>query len=318
MGRRDVSDLLRRAIDGDRTALGRLATLIDQQDDAANELDELLLSSADATGAGAWVIGVTGPPGAGKSTLVDRMISAERASERSVAVLAIDPTSPFSGGALLGDRVRMASNLGDDAVFIRSLATRGALGGLTTSVASLLRLLDEVGFDTVIIETVGVGQIELDVAGVADTVVVVLNPGWGDEVQAAKAGLMEIADVFVVNKADRPGAAQTEADVRSMLGLSRPRTDGWIPAVASGSALTGEGIDAIIATVRSHREVTQGSSGFLFRRRRRAERELHARVVSRLAKRADVLSAGPDWDGLVDAVASRRRTAGSIAADLVE
>lgn len=314
MGRHDSSELLRRASNGDRTALGRLASVVDQQGREAEEVDDLLISKRGNS----WVVGVTGPPGAGKSTLVDRLISAERASHRSVAVLAIDPTSPFSGGAILGDRVRMASNLGDDEVFIRSLATRGALGGLTTSVASLLRLCDVVGFDTVIVETVGVGQVELDIAGVADTVVVVLTPGWGDEVQAAKAGLMEIADVFVVNKADRPGAAQTAGDVTSMMGLARARADGWLPPVAMASALHGDGIDAVRTCLEEHRVSSQASGSFQQRRRRRTERELHARVVARLARRAEEVCSGPLWEALVDEALSGARTPGSIAEELVE
>ncbi len=202
------------AVSGDRVALGRLLSLVEEAGAAADEVDRLV--------AAAWpgsVVGITGSPGAGKSTLTDVLVSVLRGRGRSVAVLAIDPTSPHSGGAILGDRVRMTGHAADPGVFIRSVATRGASGGLTSTVPGVLRVIAAAGFDTVILETVGVGQIELDVADVAETVVVVVTPGAGDEVQAVKAGVLEIASIFVVNKADLDGAAQTEADLLAAMSL---------------------------------------------------------------------------------------------------
>src|SRR4051812_26915757 len=202
-----TATLVARALDGDRRAIAKLLSLVETGDDRAAEVVAAL---HPLTGT-AWSIGMTGAPGAGKSTLTDRLITALRADGSEVGVLAVDPTSPFSGGAILGDRVRMQSHTTDPGVFIRSMATRGHLGGLALATPQSVRVLDAVGKAWIVVETVGVGQVEVEIAGQADTTVVVVNPGWGDSVQAAKAGLMEIADVFVINKADRAGTAETEA-----------------------------------------------------------------------------------------------------------
>ncbi len=207
---------------GDRRSIAKVISLVERGGDGARIAIQML---HPRTG-NAWSIGITGAPGAGKSTLTDQLVGRLRATGGEVGVLAVDPTSPFSGGAILGDRVRMQSHTTDAGVFIRSMATRGHLGGLALATPQAVRVLDAVGKAWIVIETVGVGQVEVEIAGHADTTVVVVNPGWGDAVQAAKAGLMEIADVFVVNKADRPGAAETESDLVGMLELSSRRARG--------------------------------------------------------------------------------------------
>jgi LAO/AO transport system kinase len=313
MRRHDPLELCAAALGGDRAALGRVLTLVDEQGDDAEIVDAAMSQPSAERRTRASIVGVTGPPGAGKSTLVDRLVMASRSADRTVGVLAVDPTSPFSGGAMLGDRVRMGSHLGDDGVLIRSLATRGALGGLTASVSSMLRVLRAVGFDELIVETVGVGQVELDVATLADTVIVVVNPGWGDEVQAAKAGLMEIADVFVVNKSDRGDAARTVHDLGAMTALSNRTVGAWLPRVVTTSALNGDGIDDLVRAVEAHSAHLIESSDGVARERTRAEHEVRARVVSALAQRAESLCAGPKWEALVGGVLAGRSTASDAA-----
>jgi LAO/AO transport system kinase len=249
----DAETLLAQARQGQRGSVARLLTLIERGGDAAAAVDRV----AFAASRGVPTVGITGSPGAGKSTLVSALIHQIRAEGSRVAVLAIDPSSPFTGGAILGDRVRMGDHALDDGVFIRSMATRGHLGGLAVATPQAARLLDAVGFDLVLIETVGVGQVEVEVAGEADVAVVVVNPGWGDAVQANKAGLMEIADLFVINKADRPGAENTRRDLEQMLELSAgpARPDGVDDgATVDGSVDDGPGVDwrpPIVATVAS-------------------------------------------------------------------
>ena len=209
----DISRLLSAAREGDRSTLARLISIVERGGPNARTVSRV----AHPMGGSAYTIGVTGAPGAGKSTLTSAYCRLVRAIGERIAVLSIDPSSPFSGGAILGDRVRMSEHTLDDGVFIRSMATRGHLGGLALATPQAVRVLDAAGMPTVVIETVGVGQVEVEVAGAADTVVVVVNPGWGDAVQANKAGLMEIADVFVINKSDRPGAGDTRRDLDQML-----------------------------------------------------------------------------------------------------
>ncbi len=292
--------LVERALTGDRRAIAKVLSLVEQGGDGARDAIALL---HPRTGA-AWSVGITGAPGAGKSTLTDQLNTRLRATGGEVGVLAVDPTSPFSGGALLGDRVRMQGHTTDAGVFIRSMATRGHLGGLALATPQAVRVLDAVGKAWIVIETVGVGQVEVEVAGHADTTVVVVNPGWGDAVQAAKAGLMEIADVFVVNKADRPGTDETVSDLRGMLDLSSARQ--WEPPIVRTVATTGEGVDELFDEIARHRAHLESTGAARERREGRLREELRALVVARMEQRADTLCHGDAFDAIVADVAARR------------
>lgn len=279
-----TSDQLAAALRGDRRALARLLSSIERGDDASHELNRVVFGQVGA----AHTVGFTGAPGAGKSTLTSAAVAAVRAWGERVAVLAIDPSSPFSGGALLGDRTRMNDHALDDGVFIRSMATRGHLGGLALATREAIRLLDAVGYPWVLVETVGVGQVEVEVAGAADTTVVVVNPGWGDSVQANKAGLMEIADVFVVNKADRDGASQTVHDLESMLDLTRGSSDGgWRPPVVATVGTTGDGVDELWVAIGAHRDHLCASGELDRRRAQRLREELELVVAQRIRAEAE-------------------------------
>ena len=253
---------------GDRRALARLITVLEGDGPEALGLLEALHPYA---GSG-YVIGVTGPPGSGKSTLVGRLTALYRAQDREVGVLAVDPTSPYTGGAVLGDRVRMQAHSLDRGVFLRSLATRGASGGLPRVIGSAVRALDAAGLDPVLIETAGVGQTELAVMEAADTIVVVLVPESGDAVQMLKAGLLEIADVFVVNKADREGAEALAADLEAVLGLVETNAD-WRPPVLLTEALHARGVERVLEVVQEHREYQERTSRLAARRQSRRRRE---------------------------------------------
>lgn len=302
------SELLTAARDGDRAALGRLLTLVERG--AAPAID-----GDDAS----YTVGITGAPGAGKSTLTAALIGHLRAAGSAVAVLAIDPSSPFSGGAILGDRVRMQHHSTDDGVYIRSMATRGHLGGLALAAPAALRVLGAAGYPVVLVETVGVGQVEVEVAAKADTTIVVVNPGWGDEVQAAKAGLMEIADVFVVNKADRPGTAETQADLErmSMLGAT-PDGSGWQPPVVATIATNGDGVDELWAAVQAHRAQSVASGELARRRRHRRGEEFRQAVIATIEQQARERAGTDAWrrieaqvlDGILDPRAAARRLLG--------
>ena len=293
--------LVERALAGDRRAIAKVLSLVEQGGDGARTA---LATLYPRTG-NAWSVGITGAPGAGKSTLTDQLVVQMRRDGSKVGVLAVDPTSPFSGGAILGDRVRMQSHTTDDGVFIRSMATRGHLGGLALSTPQAVRVLDAVGYEWVVIETVGVGQVEVEIAGHADTTIVVVNPGWGDSVQTAKAGLMEIADIFVVNKADRPGAAETVRDLEGMLELSGELS--WRPPILKTVATTGEGVEELFDAVATHRAYLVANGGAEARRRVRLRDELRGLVAARIAERVDSLCEGPQFDALVDEVATRAR-----------
>ncbi len=247
MRQRDPSELLTAARAGDRGALARLLSFVEQGGAPARDVGRL----AYPLGGQAYTVGLTGAPGSGKSTLTSQLIALLRAAETDVAVLAIDPSSPFSGGAILGDRVRMQDHATDPGVFIRSMATRGHLGGLALAAPEAIRLLDAVGKPWVLVETVGVGQVEVEIAGEADTTIVVVNPGWGDAVQANKAGLLEIGDVFVINKADRAGVAETRRDLEQMLDLSALAD--WRPPIVATVAARNEGIGDLWDAVLAHR-----------------------------------------------------------------
>jgi LAO/AO transport system kinase len=296
---RDVSAGLVDAVrDGDRTALARLLSVVEAGgDDARAALADVPVTAADSS----WTVGVTGAPGAGKSTLTAALVRHLRATGARVGVLAVDPTSPFTGGAILGDRVRMHDHTTDPDVFIRSMATRGHQGGLARAVPQAVRVLAVAGHDWIVVETVGVGQVEVEVAGTADTTVVVVNPGWGDGVQAAKAGLLEIGDVFVVNKADRDGVAATVRDLQGMLDLAGARP--WRPPVLETVATADRGVDGLLDAVIAHRSHLASSGELLERRERRIADEIRALVLDRLIKRADDFCSGTPFATVVRRVA---------------
>lgn len=273
-------ELVDRALEGQQRAVARLISLVES---GSAELPEVAALLAPHTGR-AQVVGLTGSPGVGKSTTTSALVTELRREGRRVGVLAIDPSSPFSGGALLGDRVRMGDHALDDGVFIRSMATRGHLGGLAWATPQALRVLDAAGCDVVLVETVGVGQSEIDVVSLADTTLVLLAPGMGDGVQAAKAGILEIADVFVVNKADRDGAAQTVRDLRYMMSLGS-RHDAWKPPIHKAVAARGEGIDGVAKAIEEHRAWLASSGEGVRRRRRRAEAEIEAIALEKVRVR---------------------------------
>ena len=290
--------LVERALAGERRATARLMSLVE---DGGAEVGEIMKRLYPHTGR-AYSIGITGAPGAGKSSLTEKLIARARSDGHKVGVLAIDPSSPFSGGALLGDRVRMQSHATDPDVFIRSMASRGHLGGTSLATPEAMRVLDAVGKDVVIIETVGVGQAEVEITDACDTTVVVVTPGWGDAVQAAKAGLMEIADVFVVNKADRPGTRDTVRELRQMLEMSDAA---WKPEIVATVAVKGAGIDELWDAIERHR-VHQQTNGLLeARRRRRIAHEIREIVAERYRNRIDS-GAGDLLDRLTGEVVARR------------
>jgi LAO/AO transport system kinase len=289
--------LVEDAIAGRRRAIARLISLVE---DGGQEVAHAMSLLYRHTGA-AYSVGITGAPGAGKSTLAERLVTAARRAGHDIGVLAIDPSSPFSGGALLGDRVRMQSHATDPGVFIRSMATRGHLGGIALATPEAVRVLDAAGKDLVLIETVGVGQAEVEITDACDTTVVVVNAGWGDAVQAAKAGLMEIADVFVVNKADRQGARDTIRELRQMLELAdAPFKPSIVPTVATKD----EGIEELWSAIHDHRRYQEGNGSLDRRRRRRIQREIGSIVAERQRRRVHA-DAGPLLEELTDAVQAR-------------
>jgi LAO/AO transport system ATPase len=284
-GRRaaDVGTLVERARDGDARSVARLISLVE---DASPLLRDVAAALAPHTGR-ARVLGLTGPPGVGKSTTTTALVRAFRQAGRRVGVLAVDPSSPFSGGALLGDRVRMQDHAGDPGVYIRSMASRGHLGGLAWATPQALRVLDAAGCDVVLVETVGVGQSELEIAALADTTLVLVAPGMGDGIQAAKAGILEVADVLVVNKADRDGADETVRDLRyaQSLGARHTGPDAWRPPVLRTVAARDEGVDRVLAEVEAHRRWLEGSGEGARRRSERAAREIEALALAGLRER---------------------------------
>jgi LAO/AO transport system kinase len=293
----DVGDLVARARDGEPRAVARLVSLVE---DGSPQLREVMAALVPHAGH-AHVVGITGSPGVGKSTTTNALVRELRAAGHRVGVLAVDPSSPFSGGALLGDRVRMQDHATDPGVFIRSMASRGHLGGLSWSTPQALRVLDAAGCDVVLVETVGVGQSEVEIAGLADTTVVLMAPGLGDGVQAAKAGILEIGDLYVVNKADRDGAEQVRRELRSMIALGDRPEGSWRPPIVLTVAQAGRGLDEVVVELDRHR-AWLGESGELTRRRtRRAREEIEAIAVAALRERWEGLQ-HDDLDTLAEAV----------------
>lgn len=295
-----VPALVAGVLGGDVRALARAITLVEDGRPEARGV----LAGVFAHGGRSLIVGITGPPGAGKSTLVDRLTSRLRAQGKTVGVIAVDPTSPFTGGAILGDRIRMQAHATDPAVFIRSMATRGHLGGLALATGHAVALLSASGKDVVLVETVGVGQDEVEIAGAADVTVVVLVPGLGDEVQALKAGIMEIADVFAVNKADRDGADRLVAEIQAMLSLGAQ--EGRAPAIVKTVATEDRGIDTLMEAVEEFRSQAE-SSGLLERKRRALlARQLEEVVQDRLMRRARARVLTPEeTTRIVDRMAAR-------------
>ncbi|MEX1130374.1 MAG: methylmalonyl Co-A mutase-associated GTPase MeaB [Vicinamibacterales bacterium] len=294
------STLSARVLAGDPRAIARAISLIEDEAPAGAELIRRIFGRTGR----AYLMGVTGPPGAGKSTLVDRMTTEIRKTGQTVGVVAVDPTSPYTGGAILGDRVRMQAHAGDAGVFIRSMATRGHLGGLARATGEVAAVFDAAGKDIVIIETVGVGQDEVDIVRTADVSIVTIVPGAGDEVQALKAGIMEIADIFVVNKADREGADRTVTSIEAMLSLQTFAEGDWRPPIVKTEAITGRGVPELLETIerfRQHTAATQGS-----RRRARAEWRLRELLGHRFLQHVEtkILREG-EFEQILDRIAKR-------------
>ncbi|MFJ6083493.1 methylmalonyl Co-A mutase-associated GTPase MeaB [Streptomyces sp. NPDC092369] len=282
----DVSSLVAQAREGRPRAVARLISLVEG---ASPQLREVMAALAPLTG-NAYVVGLTGSPGVGKSTSTAALVTAYRKQGKRVGVLAVDPSSPFSGGALLGDRVRMSDHASDPGVYIRSMATRGHLGGLAWAAPQAIRVLDAAGCDVVLVETVGVGQSEVEIASQADTSVVLLAPGMGDGIQAAKAGILEIGDVYVVNKADRDGADATARELNHMLGLGESRGPGdWRPPIVKTVAARSEGIDEVVEALEKHRAWMEERGVLTERRRGRAAREVETIAVTALRERIEDL-----------------------------
>ncbi|GHJ59973.1 transporter [Nocardioides sp. OK12] len=308
-----VPDLVERARAGEVRAVARLISLVEDESPA---LREVMAALAPHTGR-AQVVGITGSPGVGKSTSTNALVGALRAAGKRVGVLAVDPSSPFSGGALLGDRIRMQDHASDPGVYIRSMASRGHLGGLAWSTPQAVRVLDASGFDVVLVETVGVGQSEVEVAAAADTTLVLLAPGMGDGIQAAKAGILEIGDVFVVNKADREGADRVRRDLRSMLSLGERPDDAWRPGIVKTVASAGQGVDDVVAEIERHREWSERTGALGRRRARRARVEVEAIAVTTLRRRWADVGRSERLDELAAAVAQGSTDPYTAADDLL-
>ncbi|MEU8709490.1 methylmalonyl Co-A mutase-associated GTPase MeaB [Streptomyces sp. NPDC048565] len=295
----DVPTLVEQAREGRPRAVARLISLVEG---ASPQLREVMAALAPLAGH-AYVVGLTGSPGVGKSTSTSALVSAYRKAGKRVGVLAVDPSSPFSGGALLGDRVRMSDHASDPGVYIRSMATRGHLGGLAWSAPQAIRVLDAAGCDVILVETVGVGQSEVEIASQADTSVVLLAPGMGDGIQAAKAGILEIGDVYVVNKADRDGADATARELNHMLGLGESRGPGdWRPPIVKTVAARGQGLDEVVEALEKHRAWMEEHGVLARRRTARAAREVETITVTALRERIADLHGDRRLDALAERI----------------
>jgi LAO/AO transport system kinase len=306
--------LTKRILDGDVRAASRLMRDIDDQmPSALGPLKELYPKTGRA-----YIIGITGSPGSGKSTIVDKMVDIFRKEGKSVGIVAVDPTSPFTGGAILGDRIRMQRHATDEGVFIRSLATRGCLGGLSRSTQDIVNVMDAMGKDVVLIETVGVGQDEVEIVNTAHTSLVVLVPGMGDDIQAIKAGIIEIGDLFVVNKCDREGADKMERDLRMVLEMGRKREDAWEPLIFKTEAILGKGIFELVYGIYRHKQVLEQSQALEKKLRERTkitfldilETEVMTHFIEKMEKEGK-------WDKIIDDLMNRRTDPYSLAEKVI-
>jgi len=311
---RDVPTLIARAREGDARSVARLITLVENGDEALPQVAAALAPWAGR----AQVIGLTGSPGVGKSTTTNEVVRALRRAGHRVGVLAVDPSSPFTGGAILGDRIRMQDHTTDPGVYIRSMSSRGHLGGLAATTPQAVRVLEGAGCDVVLVETVGVGQAEVEIASLADTTLVLLAPGMGDAIQAVKAGILEIADVFVVNKADRPGADATYHDIQGMLSLGERGPGEWRPPVVRAVAVKNEGIDEILAAIEKHRAWLVSSDRLRLRREARAAAEVEAIALGTLRARLGSLREGTGLSDLAARVADGRLDPYAAAEELIK
>lgn len=320
MCRCPLQNIVERLLSGDRRALARMVTLIENESPQAH----LYLAELHQHAGLAHIIGVTGAPGAGKSTLVTRLVRELRRRERRVGVVAVDPTSPFTGGAILGDRIRMMELAGDPNVFIRSMASRGSLGGLSSSTRDVVRAMDAAGYDPIIIETVGTGQAEVEVMRAAQTVLVVTAPGMGDEVQAIKAGILEIADIFVVSKADKPGADQTVAELAMLLSLDPNRRlhdktkPYWRIPVLKTSALKDQGITQLVDAIQQHRQYLEESGMLANRAQRQVRSEVESLVLHAVMNALSDELTEDEWQIMLEHITTRQRNPYSVANELQE
>jgi len=311
---RDVPTLVARAREGDPRSVARLISLVENGDEKLPEVAAALAPYAGRS----QVVGLTGSPGVGKSTTTNELVRSLRAAGRRVGVLAVDPSSPFTGGAILGDRIRMQDHTTDPGVYIRSMSSRGQLGGLAAATPQAVRVLEGAGCDVVLVETVGVGQAEVEIASLADTTLVLLAPGMGDAIQAVKAGILEIADVFVVNKADRPGADATYRDIQGMLSLGERGPGDWRPQVVRAVAVKGEGIDEVVAAIEKHRAWLESAGRLQARREARAAAEVEAIALGTLRARLGSLREGTALSDLAARVAAGRLDPYAAAEDLIK